>query len=113
MSLLIRVVLFVTILVLAGCGREAEFIVLSDPNMLPVYGNTPLNHTLYVGSNSEFHYFQASNGKSFEKYQIRIDDVKIVPQGFDFNSSRTAIVISVQENRVLLIGASLNSDSTP
>ena len=52
----------------AGCAESGyEKISASD---FVNYGDTPLSHTVYVGSDTEYHYFVWSSGKAGGKWQV-------------------------------------------
>ena len=42
---------------------------------LPLYGTDPLNHTVYVGSDSTYHHFRWSRGKSSGSYIVPLNQI--------------------------------------
>jgi len=40
------------------------------PDDLRIYGDTPLEHTIYLGSDSNFHYFAWTRGKASGRWRI-------------------------------------------
>lgn len=60
---------FTALLLTASCASSAVY------DQIPVasfrnFGGTPLNHTVYVGSDALFHYFVWENGKSSGRWKV-------------------------------------------
>jgi len=65
------------VLAVSVCGCAHSNIEVISPDQFRNYGDTPLSHTVYLGSDSTYHYFAWSNGKSdgewkMEKVSMRI-----------------------------------------
>lgn len=65
------------LLTVAGCGSARE------TQQIPVtafrnYGASPLQHTIYIGSDARFHRFQWSNGKQGGTWLIARAEMDIV-----------------------------------
>ena len=45
---------------------------------LPFYGTDPLNHTMYVGSDGDFHHFRWSHGKRSGTYLVDREQISFV-----------------------------------
>ena len=52
----------------AGCATRAP--VRISVSELRDYGDTPLEHTIYLGSDERFHYFAWSSGKSGGEWKV-------------------------------------------
>ena len=55
-------------LILSGCSDPGP--VETTAADLPVYGTDPLYHTVYVGSDTDFHHFRWSRGKRSGAYLV-------------------------------------------
>ena len=60
-------------LVAISCGGAKP--VLITPGEFHNYGDAPLEHTLYLGSDSQFHYFAWSHDKSGGRWKIEKSDM--------------------------------------
>lgn len=70
---------------------------------LPVYGTDPLMHTIYLGSDAEFHHFALQHGKSASKALVRRADAQIRPEPFGLGEGRHAFVQAVSKGHIQVL----------
>ena len=70
---LLSPLVYVTSLLLLACTDRSP--VKTTAADLPVYGTDPLNHTLYVGSDADFHHFRWSHGKRSGTYLVAREQI--------------------------------------
>lgn len=75
----------------ASCAQQDEYIAISGESFI-YYGDTPLSHTLYEGSDLEYHYFGWSSGKSGGKWKIDKSQLQLTCE-FPFNSAQESSFI--------------------
>lgn len=78
----------------AGCAS-------SRPNQIHAtefknYGSTPLSHTVYLGSDQQFHYFAWSSGKSGGKWKVLKSELPFTA-GWPVAQERTAFLMKNQQ----------------
>ena len=67
---------------LAGCNSIST----TSPSELPLMGYDPLYHTIYKGSDQDYHYFIVSTGLSSKEYRIPKNEASISPELNELNS---------------------------
>ena len=53
---------------LTSCQSRIRMV---EAEELPILGTAPLQHTVYIGSDERFHFFNAQDGKILKKFKIR------------------------------------------
>ncbi len=74
-----------------------------SPQSLPVNGFDPFSHTMYRGSDPDFHHFVGQRGKSRTRFRVPATQATIDPAPFKFDSGRNAFVESVNDNSIQLL----------
>lgn len=99
-------------LFLVACGNRG--LVPITATDLPIYGTAPLNHTIYVGSDSAFHHFRWSHGKSSGSFIVPREQIYF---GEAFSvGERSAFLTRDDDGTVrllLLSGASTDQSVSP
>ncbi|MES2917425.1 MAG: hypothetical protein V4729_02285 [Pseudomonadota bacterium] len=62
------------------------------------FGSTPLSHTVYLGSDQEFHYFAWSSGKSGGKWKVSRSELAFSPE-WPVAQGRTAFLKQNQQGQ--------------
>lgn len=89
---------------LCGCNTLQTV----SPDRLPVWGTAPLKNTVYLGSDEQFHFFQASRisllKASPEQYRIPRAEATILPAEWDREvEARQSFVESVNGKEIKLL----------
>lgn len=74
---------------LVGCA--AEYYKPISFSQFVNYGDTPLSHTVYVGSDTENHYFVWTYGKTSGKWQVEKSQMPFHAEA-DFGQTQTFLV---------------------
>lgn len=62
-----------TLFILCGCEKKPSIVSIEElPNK--VYGTDPLSHTMYIGSDANYHHFTFINGKISGSFIVNSDD---------------------------------------
>ncbi|MEM6798667.1 MAG: hypothetical protein AAF589_04065 [Planctomycetota bacterium] len=93
----------VFLLIVSGCGQSQDFLVPMPSGDLPVYGTDPMMHTIYMGSDEEYHHFRYQNGKSGGFAVVAVADTQIKPEPFELDSGKEAFVESANPDEITLI----------
>jgi hypothetical protein len=99
--LLLRRLCIAAPLLLLASGCSTTRVISSEE--LPVYGTSPLMHTMYLGTDDQFHHFAIQHGKTGSQILMRRDDARISPEPFSLDSGRHAFVRSASEKEIELI----------
>jgi len=83
-------------MVFAGCASNR-------PNYIHAaefknYGSTPLSHTVYLGSDQQFHYFAWSSGKSGGKWKAKKSELSFATE-WPLAEGRTAFLMQNQQGQ--------------
>jgi hypothetical protein len=96
-----RSLLIVALLAICASGCARTRIVASGD--LPVYGNDPLMHTVYMGTDDRFHHFAVQRGKAGGNVVVRREEAQIKPEPFDTGTGRQAFVKATKPGEIELL----------
>lgn len=68
----------VLLILWAGCSAQ-QVQTISGAQFVD-YGNTPLSHTIYLGSDDGYHYFAWSHGKTSGRWKIPREELTVTNQ---------------------------------
>jgi hypothetical protein len=104
-TIIILAILFITSCDSIKCVKSKE---------IKCYGNDPLYHTAYVGSDSKFHYFVYSKGKVSGKWKVRKEDLKWI-YGFPYEEKRHLLITRDKTGKLrpIIIKKSQNESASP
>jgi hypothetical protein len=94
------VVYAVSIFLTTGC--ETARVIRSED--LPLYGSSPLLHTMYIGSDPHFHHFVLQRGKAGDEVLVRRDEANVKPATFPIDSRRHSFVRAASPGIIELVG---------
>ena len=86
-------------LIFTSCAHRTKTV---TPNEIVCYGTDPLYHTLYKGSDEEYHYFRYSKGKVFGFWKVKRDELEL-SETFSRNSNQKRFVERDESGRLKLM----------
>lgn len=86
---MIKLLPLISLFVILGCAKNN--FPLIDIASFKNYGNKPLNHTMYLGSDNDFHYFTWSSGKTQGKWRVRKAELKLGCE-YRFNQKESFLI---------------------
>ncbi len=94
---MIRGIAIALVLFLASC--YAEQVREIGPGQFVDYGDTPIEHTIYLGSDDQYHYFAWSHGKSGGRWKIDRDLMNL-NRVFPVTDGRSAFLYTDDEGQL-------------